>query len=188
MLGNAWHRRIVERWAVMGFAQGLLVLVLTLPTALAAGTSPAPPTLDDLEPVRPGGVSTRNRALLAPHIARIAARHRVEPELVEALIAVESGFDPRAVSPRGAIGLMQLLPDTAQAYGVEDPLDPIANITAGTQHLRRLLGRYRNISHALAAYNAGEGAMDGASRQVTYLETRKFVIRVIRLYQNYRGL
>ena len=188
MLRNAWQRWVVERRAVMGFAQGLLVLVLSSPTGLAAGTSAAPPTLDDLEPVLPGEVSAKNRALLAPHIARIAARHRVEPALVEALIAVESGFDPRAVSPRGALGLMQLLPDTAQEYGVEDLLDPLGNITAGTLHLRRLLGKYRNISHALAAYNAGEGAMDGASRQVTYLETRKFVIRVIRVYQRYRGL
>jgi soluble lytic murein transglycosylase-like protein len=165
----------------------MALLPATLLAGLALAAPPAPGEMPALEAVAPGQVSGTNRRRLTPHIERVATRYQVEPALVHALIAVESGFDPNAVSPRGAIGLMQLLPETALDYGVQDPRDPIANLHAGTRHLRRLLNRYRNISHALAAYNAGEGTMDGARRQVTLLETRRFVVRVIGLYQRYRG-
>jgi soluble lytic murein transglycosylase-like protein len=138
----------------------------------------------------PGTLSHANRQRLAPQINRIAKAYRVEPALVDALISVESGYNPEAVSPDGAVGLMQLLPATAREYGVEtreDLLDPLVNVTTGTRHLSRLLGKYRNISHALAAYNAGEGAMQRQRRSVTYLETRKYVVRVIHYYWRYKG-
>jgi len=86
---------------------------------------------------------------------------------VEAVIAAESGFNPAAVSADGAVGLMQLLPATATDYGGPDLCDPIANLEAGAAHLARLLRQYRNISHALAAYNAGEGTMQTQRRRVT---------------------
>ena len=106
---------------------------------------------------------------------------------MHALIAAESGFNPVAVSPDGAIGLMQLMPVTAREYGEADLCDPVANLAAGTAHFARLLRQYRNISHALAAYNAGEGSMQKQRRRVTYLETRKFFVRAIDYYWRYRG-
>jgi len=141
----------------------------------------------ELERPTPGRISSSNRQTLTPHINRIARKYSVEPALVKAVIAAESGFDPQAVSVDGAMGLMQLMPATAADYGLEDPFDPIANIDAGTRLLRDLLRRYKNISHALAAYNAGAGATDRHRRAVPYLETRKFVVRVINYYRRYKG-
>ena len=134
-----------------------------------------------------GQVSSTNRRLLAPTVSRVAARYSLEPALVQAVIAAESAYNPAAVSPDGAIGLMQLLPATAAEYGEVDLCDPVANVEVGTQHLARLLRRYRNISHALAAYNAGEGTVANQRRRVTYLETRKFVVRAIDYYWQYKG-
>jgi soluble lytic murein transglycosylase-like protein len=134
-----------------------------------------------------GHVSSANRKRLTPAVNRAAARHSVEPALVLAVIAAESAFNPVAVSEDGAIGLMQLLPATAAEYGEVDLCDPVANVEAGTEHLARLLRRYRNISHALAAYNAGEGTMANQRRRVTYLETRKFVVRAIEYYWQFKG-
>jgi soluble lytic murein transglycosylase-like protein len=82
---------------------------------------------------------------------------------------------------------MQLLPATAAEYGEVDLCDPVANVEVGTQDLARLLRRYRNISHALAAFNAGEGTVASQHRRVTYLETRKFVVRAIDYCWQYKG-
>ena len=159
-------------------------MLLCLPaTGLASATCALPA---GYEIPRPGKISEPNRRKLAADIARVAGRHRLEPALVHAVIAAESGFNPAAVSPDGAIGLMQLLPQTAADYGDVDLCDPVANIEAGTAHFARLLRQYRNISHALAAYNAGEGSMQKQRRRVTYLETRKFVVRAIDYYWRFR--
>ena len=142
------------------------------------------------ESPRPGTISHANKQRLTPLIDRIAKAHRVDPALVHAVISAESGYDPKAVSPAGAIGLMQLMPATAEAYDVaaaEELFDPRVNVTAGTRHLSLLLKKYRNISHALKAYNAGEGVVDRNRRAVSYLETRKYVVRVIKYYWAYKG-
>ena len=104
----------------------------------------------------------------------------VSPQLVRAVIQVESGFNPRAVSPKGAMGLMQLMPATATEYRVADPFDPRENIRAGVAYLRRLLDRYANrVELALAAYNAGPGAVDRHGEQVPpYRETQNYVRRI----------
>jgi hypothetical protein len=109
-----------------------------------------------------------------------AGVHGLSADLVRAVIQVESGFNARAVSPKGAMGLMQLMPSTATAYGVVDPFDPAENIRAGTAYLRRLLNRYDNrVELALAAYNAGPGAVDRHGEQVPpYRETRDYVRRI----------
>jgi soluble lytic murein transglycosylase-like protein len=117
---------------------------------------------------------------------RAAARaSSVAPALVRAVILVESGFNPRAVSNRGAIGLMQLRPATAQRYGTTDAFDPVQNIRAGTRYLRALLMRYHSdLALALAAYNAGEDAVDRHGEHVPpYRETLNYVPSVLRVYQ-----
>src|SRR3989442_13201707 len=94
------------------------------------------------------------------HIKHVAIRHGISPLLVAAIIEAESEFNPRAVSRRGARGLMQLMPDTASSLRVSDTFDPYENIDGGVRHLRRLMDRYRgNLPLLLAAYNAGEQAV-----------------------------
>jgi len=121
-----------------------------------------------------------------PVIESAAAAAAVEPELLRAVIAVESGFDPRAVSRAGAAGLMQLMPETARRYGVSDRFDPRQNVHAGARHLKALIERYDNdVKLALAAYNAGEQAVDRCGRCIPqYRETQAYVPRVWRMYQH----
>ncbi len=113
-------------------------------------------------------------------IRHVAARHRVDANLIKAVIRVESDFSPHAVSPKGALGLMQLMPGTARRHQVRRVFDPTANVEGGTKHLRYLLDRYRgNLKLALAAYNAGEGAVDRYRGVPPYRETQDYVRRVL---------
>ncbi len=119
-------------------------------------------------------------------IERAAHSQAVRPELVRAVILVESAFNPHAVSSRGAVGLMQLLPATARRYGVADAFDPEQNITAGVRYLRDLLTRYgNNLELTLAAYNAGEEAVDRYGHSIPpFAETRHYVPTVLRIYRS----
>ena len=112
-------------------------------------------------------------------IARAAEAHGVNPMLVRALIQVESGYRPRARSPKGAMGLMQLMPSTARAYKVGNPFEPKANIEAGIKHLKSLIDRFRGVELALAAYNAGPGAVEKFKGVPPYRETRSYVSRIL---------
>ena len=113
-------------------------------------------------------------------IRQAAQRHGVPEQLVSAVIRVESGFNTRAVSRKGARGLMQLMPGTAAVLGVRDSFDPVENIDGGVRHLRGLLDRYgNNLPFALAAYNAGEGAVNNFGGIPPYPETQAYVGRIL---------
>ena len=115
-----------------------------------------------------------------PIITRVAAEQGVDAKLVRAVIQVESAYNERATSAKGAVGLMQLLPATARLYVASDPYEPAANIEAGIRHLRMLLQRFSRPL-ALAAYNAGEGAVERFGGIPPYPETREYVRRVLSL-------
>jgi len=115
------------------------------------------------------------------HIREVAVRYDIQPILVAAIVEAESEFNPRAVSRRGAQGLMQLMPDTASSLRVSDSFDPYENIEGGVRHLRRLMDRYRgNLPLVLAAYNAGEQAVMVYGGVPPYRETRRYVNRILR--------
>jgi soluble lytic murein transglycosylase-like protein len=120
-----------------------------------------------------------------------AARdNRIEPALVKAVLVVESGGDPKAVSRKGASGLMQLMPETARRYGVSDVFDPAQNIRGGARYLHDLAQRYQNdVELILAAYNAGPQAVDRQGRRIPQLhETLEYVPRVMQLYRKLAAL
>jgi soluble lytic murein transglycosylase-like protein len=125
-------------------------------------------------------IASADTVPFASIIDQLAAEWRVDPRLVRAVIQVESGYQPGARSPKGAMGLMQLMPATARQYAVQDPYEPRANIEAGVKHLRALLDRF-DLATALAAYNAGEEAVRRFGGIPPYPETRSYVERVQRL-------
>ena len=113
-------------------------------------------------------------------IASMSEAHGVDPNLVRALIQVESGYRARAKSRKGAMGLMQLMPSTAREYKVHNPYDPKSNVAAGVKHLKGLIDRW-GVELALAAYNAGEGAVKKFNGIPPYRETRNYVSRILSL-------
>jgi soluble lytic murein transglycosylase-like protein len=116
-------------------------------------------------------------------IDEAASRHNLDPNLVRAVIKVESNFNPNAISRKGAMGLMQLMPSTARQLRVANPFDPGQNVDAGVRHLKALLQEYRgNVPLTLAAYNAGEGAVARSAGIPRIAETRDYVRRITALY------
>lgn len=124
----------------------------------------------------------------SPLVEQAAREHQIDQALLRAVIAVESGYDPNAVSRKGAVGLMQLMPQTARRYGVRDIYDPAQNIQGGARYLRDLMGKFNNdLTLVLAAYNAGEDAIvQHGNRVPPYRETRSYVPRVLDFYRQYR--
>jgi soluble lytic murein transglycosylase-like protein len=120
-------------------------------------------------------------------IRRASRRHGVPAALVKAVIHAESAFNPRAVSPKGAMGLMQLMPATAQLMGVAQPFHARQNVQGGTRYLRSLHDRYGSWTHTLAAYNAGPSAVDHYRGVPPFAETRQYVKRVLSYYRRYHG-
>ncbi len=117
-------------------------------------------------------------------IHEYADRLELDPDLIRAVIQVESGFDPRARSHKGAMGLMQLMPETATELAVSDPYDPRQNIRGGAAYLRRMLRRFGRTDLALAAYNAGPEAVARYGGVPPYAETRDYVEKVLRIHRH----
>jgi hypothetical protein len=116
-------------------------------------------------------------------IDEAAARHHVDPNLVRSVVKVESNFNPNAVSRKGAMGLMQLMPSTARSLNVSNPFDPQQNVDAGVRHLRKLLDSYGgDVRLSLAAYNAGSGAVARSAGVPNFKETQNYVRRITTLY------
>jgi soluble lytic murein transglycosylase-like protein len=159
-------------------ADGNLVLSNKQPGDAAPLPSYTVPKGEGLRTIR-SAVAERARSyddLIAEH----SRSNGVRPALVRAVMQVESGFNPYARSPKGAMGLMQLMPATARQYAVADPFDPASNIEAGIKHLKSLLQRLP-VALALAAYNAGEGAVQRFNGIPPYPETRNYVSRILAL-------
>jgi hypothetical protein len=113
----------------------------------------------------------------------IARTYNLDPKLLHAIAKVESNYNPRAVSPKGALGVMQLIPSTARIVGVSDPFDPRENIHGGARYLRYLLDKFGDLTLALAAYNAGPKAVEAYGGIPPYAETQRYVRSVLSLYQ-----
>ena len=145
------------------FEKDQSVPVATVPLAVAAAPAAAKPqNLNDL-------------------INTISDRHHLDPDLVSSVIHAESGFNPRAISPKGARGLMQLMPQTASRLGVSNVFDPRANVEGGTRYLGELLERYHfDLVKALAAYNAGPGRVEQYRGVPPYYETQAYVAKIVR--------
>jgi hypothetical protein len=165
---------------------GRLVLTLVGGGEVTCDASLVTRVEPDEVPIRePGSVGGRDAqdpaAPYAGMIERSAAREGLDPRLVRAVIQVESAYQARARSPKGASGLMQLMPETARRYAVANPYDARANISAGTRHLKMLLDRYAQLPLALAAYNAGEAAVDRFGGIPPFPETQDYVRQVLGL-------
>lgn len=133
-------------------------------------------------------LNSAGQAIYAPEIKRAALAYQLDPALLHAVIAAESAYDASALSAKGAIGLMQLMPATAKRYGAVNPYNPSQNIWAGAQYLSVLLRLFgNNLQLALAAYNAGEGSVAKYGGNIPpFAETTAYVPKVIALYQQYR--
>lgn len=139
---------------------------------------------------RTARINPAHRKQYGPLATAIAREHKLDVALLHAVITVESGYNPKARSSKGAIGLMQLMPETARRYAVNNIWDPRDNLNGGAQYLRDLLVMFNNnLSLALAAYNAGEAAVVQAGNRIPpFAETRSYVPKVLAHYNSYRSL
>ncbi len=204
------HRSAKGVWLGLLLA-GVAVLVAARPSPASAGgavyryvdargvmhftNAPVDPRFQREDPVRVEGLAfAPPRRVRVPTerdydhlILEVAALHGVEPGLVKAVIAAESNFKPQAVSRVGAQGLMQLMPATAAELGVDRPFGVVENIDGGVRYLRSMLDRFGDVARALAAYNAGPGAVDRHRGVPPYPETRAYIKRVLEYHRRYQA-
>lgn len=165
-------------------AAGGGVIVYTGPDGLQRVVNVASATPAGPVPEAPAA----RRMALWPVVVETAREHGLDPHLVDLVIRMESGYNPRAVSPKGASGVMQLMPATAQLYGVRDVFDAVENIRAGTRYLADLLRRFSSdLRLALAAYNAGPEAVVRHGGVPPYAETRQYVSSILGVYGSREG-
>ena len=150
---------------------------------LATGIAPRTTQVLSPEPPATSAAALANREKVEVMIREVSARYQLDPALVRSVIETESNWNSKAVSSKGALGLMQLVPGTARDLGVHNAFDPKQNLDAGVRYLHMLLQRYNgDLDKALAAYNAGPGAVDRAGGVPRYRETRQYVQKVTDSY------
>lgn len=142
-----------------------------------------PGQMRPMNPLAPGMSIGPSSEELKPLIERAAAESGIDSGLLDALVATESGYNPKARSSAGAMGLTQLMPGTARGLGVSDPFDPWQNLSGGARYLSQMIRKFGDVRTALAAYNAGPGAVERAGGIPRYAETQAYVEKVMRLYQ-----
>ena len=168
------HRQILNETTRLYLSAGNDSFV-DVPTADIIGFQPAPP-----EPVLASPGSSAKKISLDDAVNAASDKHQIDPDLITSVIHAESGFNAHAVSPKGARGLMQLMPQTAGQLGVNNPFDPASNVDGGTRYLRQLLMFYNDdMAKALAAYNAGPARVAQYHGVPPYHETHAYVARVI---------
>jgi len=171
------HRVDGETMVLALRSGGEIVTDLSVVARVAPDEVPYP---EDLPPAPVAAPTPDPTVPYGAIIDKVAAAQGVSPQLVKAVIRVESAYQERARSRKGAMGLMQLMPDTARQYAVRDPYEPESNIEAGIKYLKSLLDRYE-LKLALAAYNAGEGAVRRFGGVPPYPETQKYVSDILKL-------
>lgn len=156
------------------------------PEPAGVNDTPNPASFESiLNQVAPGGGPKTLSTEMDSMIQQSAQSQSMDPDLIKAVIHAESGFNPNAVSKAGAQGLMQLMPGTARGLGVDNSFDPAQNLEGGTKYLKNLMNKYHSLPNALAAYNAGPGAVDKYGGIPPYEETTHYVKKVMNLYQQY---
>jgi soluble lytic murein transglycosylase-like protein len=158
---------------------------IAIPIEWVKEIRPSPPEPEPA-PVESAPITVVPNFAYSNLVHSVCKKHEVDWRLIFAVMAAESNFNPHALSPKGALGLMQLMPDTARLYHVNDPYDPVQNIDAGVRHLKMLLSRYKGkLELVLAAYNSGEKVVDRYNGIPPYRETKDYVKKVLDVY---RGL
>jgi hypothetical protein len=178
---------LLEMAANLGHEGALKLLPYIRPGAqseLPACMSPDPVAAAPLSPAEEDEIEVRNRPEVEKMVHELAPQYAIDPKLVLALISVESSFDPLAVSPKKAQGLMQLIPETAERFGVKRIFNPIDNIKGGLAYLRWLMAFFKgDVKLVLAAYNAGERAVERFKGIPPYAETQQYVRRITGIYK-----
>lgn len=175
-------------WMVLASYPALALAATTGGVKIVVGASGRKVILNESLTQRASRLSTKLAPLpdesIEPMIARHSDAQSLDPKLVRALIQAESGYNVKAVSNKGAIGLMQLMPDTASELNIRDPYDPDQNIKGGTMYLRQMLDHFAGkVELAIAAYNAGPGAVEKHGGIPPFAETRDYVKRVLALWR-----
>jgi len=181
------RRGILTRRLLMMNLLAMAVFILALPSVTHEGPTESSAALWPfrVRDSQPEPSAVRGPICISEAIYRISREHGIPPKLVQAIIQVESQGNLKATSRKGALGLMQLMPEVLEAYQVADPFDPVANLRAGVKHLDYLLLEFSgNLSLALAAYNAGPGTVRKYRGIPPYPETREFLRNVLREYQS----
>jgi soluble lytic murein transglycosylase len=196
---GGWRKRLLEALLIFAFVQPALADIYMYRDSCGSlhfSNAPSEPQYEYYMPDisswknaghrHLGAIDGARRKAYDPIIRDAARRHQVDVALVKAVIRAESDFVPQAVSPKGALGLMQLMPATAQRHNVWRVFEPRQNVEGGVTHLRYLLDRYGgNLRLALAAYNAGEKAVDAHGGVPPYPETWEYLTRVLRFRDSY---